>query len=508
MSGPSIRKRKTKAAGSSGFTIQKLLVGSLVVGLLAAMYFALVADLPPEASTFKMSIGAFFIGGGMIMSLVAGLMILINAFRESTMWGLGFFIPIIGAFVSLAFIVKHWSENGRLFLTNLGGTILTFTGTVVVGMSVFDGLSRNFSNELAESSSNSSLSSTADVAVRQTALAISNDNAGALWDALPRSYQIDINSLVHDYANAVDPKIWDRNFALIRRLASVMDAKKEYIFKSPMFASLPDKDVVVKNFDSAINLMNVVLKSDLSDLDKLKTLDLGDYLDTTGSQMLGEISRLIDATPGGAESNPIRNLAKMSVSMVRSDDSTATLKITIPGQEQQQSVWVKTDGQWIPKSMAEEWPGMITEARQSVAMMKSDPSMSAMQASMMFGMAEGMLAPFENANSQAEFDAALQGVMGGMMGGGLAGPGRPGVSSFHNTTPEVEDNILKNQHQGALAGRRISQYDYGMRFLHGNGVEQDVEMARHWLTLAAKQGHTKAKTTLAELEQQTKAANN
>jgi hypothetical protein len=70
-----------------------------------------------------------------------------------------------------------------------------------------------------------------------------------------------------------------------------------------------------------------------------------------------------------------------------------------------------------------------------------------------------------------------------------------------NSTTSTKDYVLENQQDRAKAGYRTPQYDLGMRYLTGNGVERDNERAKHWLQLAAAQGHTRAKKELAQLEQ-------
>ena len=66
---------------------------------------------------------------GVIISLVGGIWILINAFKTSILWGLGsLFIP----FVSLIFAIMHWEQNKKPFL-------ICVAGFVVLVLSVFMG---------------------------------------------------------------------------------------------------------------------------------------------------------------------------------------------------------------------------------------------------------------------------------------------------------------------------------------------------------------------------------
>jgi TPR repeat protein len=70
--------------------------------------------------------------------------------------------------------------------------------------------------------------------------------------------------------------------------------------------------------------------------------------------------------------------------------------------------------------------------------------------------------------------------------------------------PERDQRILNFQRQNAASGNPSAQYDLGMRYLRGNGVEQDDAQAMEWLKLASQNGDGRAKKELAEL--QTKAS--
>lgn len=66
--------------------------------------------------------------------------------------------------------------------------------------------------------------------------------------------------------------------------------------------------------------------------------------------------------------------------------------------------------------------------------------------------------------------------------------------------PEREQRIISFQRQNAISGNPSSQYDLGMRYVKGDGVEQDDKQALEWLKLSAKRGNSRAKKELAALE--------
>ncbi|MBI2919832.1 MAG: hypothetical protein HYY18_01970 [Planctomycetes bacterium] len=62
---------------------------------------------------------------GLVIMLVGGIWLLIEAFKESVLWGLGcLFIPI----VSLIFVILHWDKAGKPFLIQVVGAVLFAIG--------------------------------------------------------------------------------------------------------------------------------------------------------------------------------------------------------------------------------------------------------------------------------------------------------------------------------------------------------------------------------------------
>ena len=67
-------------------------------------------------------------------------------------------------------------------------------------------------------------------------------------------------------------------------------------------------------------------------------------------------------------------------------------------------------------------------------------------------------------------------------------------------TKAEKDEALKKtiefQKTQAEGGSASAQYDLGMRFLNGDGVERNEATAKKWFELAAKQDHTQARKQL------------
>ena len=70
-------------------------------------------------------------------------------------------------------------------------------------------------------------------------------------------------------------------------------------------------------------------------------------------------------------------------------------------------------------------------------------------------------------------------------------------------TPEQKAQLLQKtiefQKKRAAAGAPTAQYDLGMRYLNGDGLEKNPELAQKWLQAAATNGNTQATKELQEL---------
>lgn len=70
-----------------------------------------------------MGTALFFLG--LIIAFVGGIMLLVEAFKESVLWGIGclLFNP-----VSLVFLIIYWEQAHKPFFIQLGGIVLMFAG--------------------------------------------------------------------------------------------------------------------------------------------------------------------------------------------------------------------------------------------------------------------------------------------------------------------------------------------------------------------------------------------
>ena len=76
-------------------------------------------------------VGFLLLAVGGIAAFITGILILVEAFKESLLWGLG---SLIVPFVILIFVLTHWNETGKLFLYNIAASVVMVIGVAIAGV--------------------------------------------------------------------------------------------------------------------------------------------------------------------------------------------------------------------------------------------------------------------------------------------------------------------------------------------------------------------------------------
>lgn len=75
-------------------------------------------------------LGYILMGIGGLFAIISGILILMAAFQESVLWGIG---CIVVPLVSLLFVLNHWEETKRPFFGQILGVGLFILGGVLTG---------------------------------------------------------------------------------------------------------------------------------------------------------------------------------------------------------------------------------------------------------------------------------------------------------------------------------------------------------------------------------------
>jgi hypothetical protein len=263
---------------------------------------------------------------------------------------------------------------------------------------------------------------------------------GALWDSLPPTYQADINEVVRTFGQNMDADIWNAGKRVVDKAVSVLRDKKQFILGYPALQQ-PAMNVaaVDKNWDLVVGLLDAIVRSELTDLNKLKEFDGASFLSGSGKEIgdrLGALSEAFqaDVDPNtlpvpmefpGMEVVPTIDFASVKISTVQVHGDTAVLRFEQPDGKTEDHQAVRVEGKWLPKEMVDGWqegieqsklyltttmPGQLKEAKPMLLSPFSPMKM-----------VEGVLDQLLAADDQQAFNEVIDGItemVGGMMGFG------------------------------------------------------------------------------------------
>ncbi|MBN70379.1 MAG: hypothetical protein CME32_13995 [Gimesia sp.] len=236
---------------------------------------------------------------------------------------------------------------------------------------------------------------------------VADQKMEVVWEFLPASYQSDVNGLAHQFADKMDPEIYNEMFAIAQRVAKLLQDKKEYILKNEMLESpKTSPEEVAKYYDPSVDILASLANSDLSTIEKLKTFDGGKFLSTSGSQIAKDFATISGLMPQ-KEGDPgfTEKLKQAKVTVVSEEGDQATIKIEVPGEQTKEEVMVKVEDKWIPQTLAKNWKSKIESAQQSLDKLKpEDITSKKAQAMAGFKQLNATLAQLENAKTEKEFN--------------------------------------------------------------------------------------------------------
>ena len=266
--------------------------------------------------------------------------------------------------------------------------------------------------------------SSPDGTVRFVAEKIADGHPEVAWEALPQTYQKDINDLTHLFATKVDKEVWDKSFVVLRKAAVVLQDKKDLFLGSQMLAMAQEnQDEIAGNWDTAALVLSTLVNSDLGNLKSLETINWGHFMATTGKELMNVAKKASAATEENAfENDFLAKVKGMGIEVLEKTDTTAKLKISAPDDEPEEVQVTKVEGRWVPTDMATDWDKNVAEARTKLEEITPETiAQQKMQIMMMVGMAEAFVDQVSQANTSEELDQMLQGLLGGLLGGAMGG---------------------------------------------------------------------------------------
>jgi hypothetical protein len=235
----------------------------------------------------------------------------------------------------------------------------------------------------------------------------------AVWEFLPRSYQADVNVLLHEFANRMDIEIWNRSFEIAERAVVVLEQQRDHVFASRFWSPPPEspRDQLQADWDASVQLLATLIRSDLADLEKVRSLDVGQFLTSTGGEVLIQLSRMSKLAPGDPLNSQLEQLAAMKVTAVlqSDDDAVVTFTSTAPENPTRNVEFVRVDEKWIPRELAANWEPTKDRLREWLADIAENEDAKRKAAILArLDEVERLLVKIERAETPAQFEAEVE----------------------------------------------------------------------------------------------------
>ena len=255
---------------------------------------------------------------------------------------------------------------------------------------------------------------TADGAVLAVVEGLKQNRVEVFWDFLPESFQNDLNKLVHTFAERMDPELWSKSVGVLRNMARMLQEKKEFLAAARASKDSEAAGPPAGELAAIGELLDTVLDGDLTDLEKMKTADGRKILAGPGSKLLAKLrstSMLVaQLQPMGYDpfADRLRVLTSLKVTLVSSAGDSAKLTLEDPDGNLTERDFVRVEGKWIPKDIADNWHENMGEAAARLSLLSPD-NLAAMKPQLMglLSAVDEVLRQMSAARTQKQFMSAM-----------------------------------------------------------------------------------------------------
>lgn len=230
-----------------------------------------------------------------------------------------------------------------------------------------------------------------------------------MWQMLPSQHQSDVKALIADFAKQVDKEVYDQSFAVLSKVSKLAKEKRDFILGTPMLAATPagqKKDDLAKNWNSIVEMFDILLTSDIKTADGLAKVDPEAFLAKTGGKLMEHGKKLGVAFGGSEVDDAMSDLKNTKLTLVSTEGDTATVKVESP-KETKEVKLKKIEGKWVPEEEMAGWDGKMADARAKLADMKLSPEKKA-SALELLKLVDAAADELMEAKTQEEFNSAVQ----------------------------------------------------------------------------------------------------
>lgn len=261
---------------------------------------------------------------------------------------------------------------------------------------------------------------TPDGATEAVCHALADNRPHVAFDALPPSYQADINGLVSEAASRMDAEVWNGCLGVLRRAVTVLDTKGDLILQTRYLVNAEQKEMLRENWGRLVKTSRVILDSDFVDLEVLREGDVRQLLEESGGEVMTQLKALESETGDVAEAlDAARKLGTADANVVVQDGKTATITLAIQGEEPETLTMVRVEGKWISRELADGFKEGIADMRATVSEWDFSSEKGQQTKKMLLaqiGTIDSLLMQAEAAQTVEQMDGVINGMVLGVMG--------------------------------------------------------------------------------------------
>jgi hypothetical protein len=190
----------------------------------------------------------------------------------------------------------------------------------------------------------------------------------AVWQAMPAPFQNEINGLVREFARKMDPALWQQSFATWEKLALLLAEKKPFILSHPELAALTpeQRQRLERHWDGLVELLAILVKSELSDLKQMESFEMGRFLEQTGGTWFKELADLSESLGQDSLSGMLSGLTPKTLA-VKGDKATMAWMTPESPEPVSNFSMIQLEGRWVPAGWAmafeqiRDWRGKLRQ---------------------------------------------------------------------------------------------------------------------------------------------------
>ena len=224
-----------------------------------------------------------------------------------------------------------------------------------------------------------------------------------VWDALPSSYQADINKILSRSSQMSDRDMFNKFKALSDRLLVAVKQKRAMIISTITKLAPPSNQKIIgPAVDAGIVIYESVSNSQFGDYDQAKNIDFRKFIVRHGAKIMKSIITLDVKTKQQFAMLPRYNAVEISRA-----GNIVNLDIMINGKMSGSSeAFVNVEGRWVPKKLADGWATMVAMVNMQLDASKANDAKRKEQMNKMLPALEQFVSNFEKIKTEAE----LQGL--------------------------------------------------------------------------------------------------